>query len=280
MNLTGTNLTCVEVRRNKDGDCACARYLPTQQVPPNHPDYRTLCRDAGLPFKINGELVPPKKNTNVGGLPPSKYSGEHQMNDMDFPALEDLAQTHYGQDFFDGIMDAAALKRSIMAGLAGGGGILVSTNLVEWIGRKAAASTNTTVQALAQPWSRSLMTMLVGIAGGRLVWMANEKMAERKGDNADQTTAIAFMGATVGLGLAKLVSAYVPGDWNVVSALSAAEVARVPPDEFFSATRGPVGEGFNQVDVTRDAPLALSALALGSPEVEVDELSALGSWIG
>jgi hypothetical protein len=166
----------------------------------------------------------------------------HDM-DMDFPPLEDLAQQDFAPDFFGGLSlpSAEMLKTSLVASLAGGGGILITANLVEKLGSMAAGAENEMVQKLGTSEAKAAMSVVSAVSG---------------------------------LGVAKMVAlvvARVSPETNIAAALSAAEVSNVPPDQFFSQTRGPVGEGFDQVDVTDDSPLSLSDLH--SPEVEVDAIS-------
>jgi hypothetical protein len=209
--------------------------------------------------------------------------------DMDFPPLADLAQQDFAPDFFGGIMPSPEmLKASLVSALAGGGGILAVTNGVEWLGRwitkqsvKEDGTVNETVAALGGSNAKAAYTVLIGILAGNAVYMSKGGT-----DAMRQQTGLAITSAVAGLGMAKLVAngitKFSPEDeetgrpmFEPRSSLSAAEVARVPDDQFFSATRGPVGEGFNQVMVEDDAPLSL-----GSPEVETDELQLAAAWLG
>jgi hypothetical protein len=195
----------------------------------------------------------------------------HDM-DMDFPPLEDLAQQDFAPDFFGGLSlpSAEMLKTSLVASLAGGGGILITANLVEKLGSMAAGAENEMVQKLGTSEAKAAMSILLGIVGGQLMWAdGNDSRSKMR-----QQAAMSVVSAVSGLGVAKMVAlvvARVSPETNIAAALSAAEVSNVPPDQFFSQTRGPVGEGFDQVDVTDDSPLSLSDLH--SPEVEVDAIS-------
>jgi hypothetical protein len=190
--------------------------------------------------------------------------------DMDFPPLEDLAQQDFAQDFFGNLLPPEVMKSSGVALLAGGGGILVASSLVELLGEKLRGMENETVQKLGGPVGRSLMSIILGVAGGRVLW-------DRVGPH--NHAAVAVVAAVGGMGVARLVGmgAEAAGAGDYVShSLSAVEVEnRVPPTEFFSPTRGPVSEGFAQIDVTRDDPLALAAV-----EVEDDAFSLNGAWLG
>lgn len=174
-------------------------------------------------------------------------------DDMEFPPLDSLGED-YGPDFF-GLgqwLDPEMLRASGVGVLAGAGGILAVTNVLERIDYLA-----------DKPRWKAGVALATGLVGGRVLWQWS------------RDAAMAFTGAVAGLGLAKLV-----GDMAEVSSqLSSAGVTNVPSYQFFSPTRGavrglPRGRGVGQVVVTEDDPFAL-----GSVEVTDDQIG-VGSWLG
>jgi hypothetical protein len=171
---------------------------------------------------------------------------------MEFPPLEDLGQD-FGPEFFElgQLITPEQMKASMVSALAGGGGILVTANVLERIDYFA-----------DKPRLKAAAAALLGVVGGRLLWS--------DADPGRQHMAMGFVGGVAGMGLAKLVS----GTFDVDGGLSAVEVMRTPPYQFFSPTRGalPQMAGFGQPIVTDDDPIALDAV-----EVTADQL---GSWMG
>lgn len=184
--------------------------------------------------------------------------------DMEFPPLEDLGQ-NFGPEFFGmgDMMDPEVIKAHAVAGLAGGGGILIVANIMERVAYFA-----------DKPKLKAGLTAVLGLIGGRLMW--NDEEPGR------QHMALGFTGGVMGIGLAKLASNMFE-EQGVHGALSAVEVSKTPPYQYFSATRGPVRQffgvpsngGLAQPIVTDDDPISLSGLE--AVEVAADQL---GEWIG
>lgn len=180
------------------------------------------------------------------------------MADMDFPPLEDLGQD-FGPLFFglDQLVTPEMMRAKVVSALAGGGGILVTANVLERIDYLA-----------DKPKLKAAAAVLMGLVGGRLLW------------DRSRDAAVGFVGGVGGIGIAKLVSdlAGMAGQM-IPSSLSAVEVTNTPmPYQFFNPTRGPAPRAFfgpggmGQPIVTDDDPLALSEV-----EVTTDQL---GSWLG
>lgn len=263
MGKLGESRQVVAVQQDRNGYCAIAKRTDYPASVPY--TFKELCQQAGLP-------LPPILTKTAGGPEVRQTQTEGTtLMEMDFPPLEDLAQQDFGPDFFgnlDTLLPADYLEKLLVVGLAGGGGVLVATNAVEYLGGWLSTKDNKVAQALAGPEGRSAMMVVTGVLLGRLAY--------KEDDESRRAAAYAVVASVSGLGLARLVSALAARfglETQIHHSLSAAEVANVPPDEFFSPTRGALPQ-IGQVDVMRDDPLAL-----GSPEVEVDELS-LASWMG
>lgn len=179
--------------------------------------------------------------------------GRHMSEDMEFPALADMARD-FGPDFFgigEWIPSMADLQALGVSGLAGGGGILLTANVLERITFLA-----------DKPNAKAGSAIAIGLLGGYAL------------SKASLQAGCGFAGGVAGMGIAKLIAnlASVPGG------LSSAEVTTTPSYEYFSpsrgALRGGVEKAFARDIVSEDDPYALS-----SAEV-VEDADSLGSWIG
>jgi len=243
--LTGARAV-IAVKRNVAGYCQASAFGPPGS---GRASFKQLCREANLPLGV-GKGKPARSGRTRG-------KEQTVMADMDFPPLEDLGQD-FGPLFFglDQLITPEMMRAHVVSALAGGGGILVTANILEridWLADK--------------PKAKAGAAILLGILGGRLLW------------NQSRDAAMGLVGGVSGIGVAKLVSDLAGMAGTMIpSSLSAVEVTNTPmPQQFFSATRGPVhkaffGPGMAQPIVTDDDPLALSEV-----EVTADQLS---SWIG
>lgn len=146
------------------------------------------------------------------------------------------------------------LKTQLMAGVAGAGGILVTSLLVQKVGEYLPEAW----EAQTKSRVKNAIAIGIGVLGGRAIWERNKNMA------------MGFVGGVAGLGLAQLVASFAPDTLSVnfSGGLSSGDLASL---EAAVSTSSP---SFSQLS----GP-AVTERALSAPGVTAEHLAEYAPYL-